>query len=107
MVATMSEFVWLKSLLATLGVFPLHKLKLFCDSQVVMHIAKNPVFQKHTKYIEVDCHFVRERLISGNLLLSYLKSQEQPTNIFTKALGTKQFLHLIDKLGMINPHAPT
>ena len=107
MIAAISGLAWLKSLLASLGVFHTQRMKLFCDRQAAMHIAKNPMCHERTKHIEIDCHFVRERLVSGELILSYLPSNEQPANIFTKALGTKQFLYLRNKLGMINPHAPT
>lgn len=107
MATATSELVWLKSLLASLVVFLDQRMKLFCNSQAAMHIAKNPVFHERTKHIEIDCHFVSERLVSGDLVLSYLPSNQQPADIFTKALGTKQFLHLHAKLGLINPHAPT
>jgi len=44
--AATSESVWLKSLLASLGVFHTQRMKLFCDSQAAMHIAKNSVFHE-------------------------------------------------------------
>ena len=107
MAVATSELVWLKSLLTSLGVFPIQVMKLFFDSQAAIHIAKNPVFHERTKHIEINCHFVRERLVNRDLVLSYLPSRQQPADIFTKALESQQFLHLRAKLGMVDPHAPT
>jgi len=58
--AVTSELVWLKSLLASLGVFHTEAMHLSCDSQTALHIAKHPVFHEHTKLIEINCHFVRD-----------------------------------------------
>ena len=107
MVVTTSELIWLKALLASLGVFHDSATHLFCDSQATLHIAKNLVFHEHTKLSELDCHFVQEKPETGELAFSYLASKQQPDNIFTKTLGKKQFLHLWGKLGMIDPHAPS
>ena len=89
--------------MVSLGVFQTQKMKLFCDTQATMHVAKNSVCHTRTKHIEIDCYFVCEGLVRVDLLLLYLKPEEQPAVIFTKALGTKQSLYLRDKLGMINP----
>jgi len=89
MATVTSQLVWLKSLLASLGAFLDQQMKLLCDSQAAMHIAKNPVFHERTNHIEIDCHFLHERLISADLVLSYLPSNQQPVDIFTKALGAK------------------
>ena len=107
MAATTSELVWLKSFLASLGIFHKTPMHLYCDNQAALHIAKNPVFHEHTKHIEIDSHFVRERLHTGDLSLSYITSRLQPANIFTKALGKRQFQFLRTKLGMVHLHAPT
>ena len=55
-----SQFVWLKSVLASLGVLHTQPMKLFRHSQAALHIAKNLVFYECTKHIEIDCHFVHE-----------------------------------------------
>jgi hypothetical protein len=101
------ELIWLKSFLNSLGVKHDKPMKLFCDSQAALHIATNPVFHERTKHIELDCHFVRDQFKSGCVIAQYTRSSEQLADIFTKALGTKQFHYLLDKLGISNLHAPT
>ncbi|KAI3515606.1 hypothetical protein L1887_14507 [Cichorium endivia] len=59
-----SELAWLNRLLYELQVPGLTPIPLRCDNLAAIYIAKNPVFHERTKHIEIDCHFVREKLQS-------------------------------------------
>ncbi|RVW69737.1 Retrovirus-related Pol polyprotein from transposon RE2 [Vitis vinifera] len=72
MAAVTCELKWLKGLLLSLGVHHPKAIKLFCDSQSALHMAKNPVFHERTKHIEVDCHFVRDAITDGLIAPSYV-----------------------------------
>ena len=107
MAAVTAELKWLKALLGSLGVLHPQAMNLFCDSQSALYIAQNPVFHERTKHIEVDCHYVRDAIQEGILRTSHVKTDEQVADLFTKALGQKQFCYLLDKLGIYDLHAPT
>jgi hypothetical protein len=64
MASTVSELIWIKQVLADLNIKVEEPMKMFCDNQSARHIATNPVFHERTKHIEVDCHFVREKVQS-------------------------------------------
>ncbi|GLU11360.1 hypothetical protein SLE2022_281140 [Rubroshorea leprosula] len=107
MASTVSELLWLKALLRTLGVHPPQPIRLYCDNQAALHIATNPVFHERTKHVELDCHFIRNWIQAGVISPSHVRSQFQIADIFTKALGKEQFQFLLRKLGIYNLHAPT
>ncbi|KAL2325560.1 hypothetical protein Fmac_024618 [Flemingia macrophylla] len=100
--STTCELQWLIYLLEDLRVPFIRPALLFCDNQSAIHIASNQVFHKRTKYIDIDCHLVRERVNNGVIKLLPVSSSLQVAYFFTKALCPSSFKNLCSKLGMMN-----
>ena len=107
MASTASELVWIKQLLADLNIQIQKPMKMFCDNQVARHIASNPVFHERTKHIEVDCHFIREKVQDKEIETPFVKSEEQLADVFTKGLGNKNFEDILSKLGLHDIYMPS
>ena len=107
MTQSVYEIMWLHQLLMEVGIETPVPTKLWCDNQVALHIASNPVFHEQTKHIDIDCHFIREKIELGLISTRYVKTEEQLGDIFTKALNEDRVSYLCNKLGMINIYAQT
>ncbi|CAN1165361.1 Retrovirus-related Pol polyprotein from transposon TNT 1-94 [Linum perenne] len=100
------EVQWMKSLLEDFGVTQEKPIQLYCDNQSAIHIARNPVFHERTKHIEIDCHVVRERLQSGMIQLSYVPTEVQLADAFTKGLPAPRLRFMLNKLGITDIYSP-
>ena len=78
-------------------------MKLYCDNKSAISIAYNLVQHDRTKHIEVDRHFIKEKLDSG---LICTPSQGQLADILTKGLHTPNFDRTIWKQGLDNIYPP-
>jgi hypothetical protein len=101
---TSAELIWLQHLLYDLG----NKLErhplLLCDNKSTIYLAHNPVFHARTKHIEIDYHFIREKVTVGYLTFRYLPTTQKIADVFTKALGKDSFATFRYKLG-VHPHS--
>ena len=71
-----AELCWIRMLLRDFGVFLPWPPLLWCDNASALAIVSNPVFHAWTKHIEVDYHFVRERVLKHDLLVKYISSHD-------------------------------
>jgi len=62
-----SEDQLIKQLIQELKFCEVQPMKLYCDNQAALHIASNPEFHERTKHTEIDCHFVREKLLTKEI----------------------------------------
>lgn len=106
MAQSVCEIMWIYQLLTEVKLKITMPAKLWCDNQAALHIASNPVFHERTKHIEIDCHFVREKIQQGLISTGYVKTEDQLGDIFTKAVNGVRVDYLCNKLGMINIYAP-
>jgi histone deacetylase 1/2 len=86
-----AEAIWLESLLKELGVTQQRTPILWCDNLGATYLTANPVFHARTKHIEINFHFVRERVAAGALQVKFISSSDQPADVFTKP-ATQQML---------------
>ena len=84
-----------------LGVGQQSATTIFTDNQSALAIARNPMFHAHTKHIEVHYHYVRERLSEGDIIMTYVPTQDNPADLFTKALPREKFEAFRKALGLL------
>uniref|UniRef100_A0A2N9IVB0 Reverse transcriptase Ty1/copia-type domain-containing protein n=1 Tax=Fagus sylvatica TaxID=28930 RepID=A0A2N9IVB0_FAGSY len=107
MVIATFELTWL---LALLQDFVFHTQQLQFSSVTIRlpsTLQLILVFHERTKHIEVDCHFIQDKIQDGLLKTLHVSSSHQLADIFTKPFGFVQFSHLLSKLGVVNIHSPT
>jgi len=95
-----AEATWLRQLLLELHA-PLRRATLvYCDNISAVYMTSNPVQHQRTKHIEIDLHFVRERVAIGDLRVLHVPTSSQYADIFTKGLPTSVFTEFRSSLNV-------
>ncbi|KAH9682999.1 retrovirus-related pol polyprotein from transposon RE1 [Citrus sinensis] len=82
-----SELSWLQSLFSELNIAQLPTSVLWCDNQSAGALARNPVFHSKSKHIELNVHYIRDKVLSKELEVRYIPTEEQVADILTKPLS--------------------
>ncbi|CAL8146951.1 unnamed protein product [Prunus armeniaca] len=100
------EILWLRWLLAEIGFRLNAATKLHCNNQSAFEIANNLVQHDRTKHVEVDWHFIKEKLEHKLIFIPFVHSSEQLADMLTHAVSKHRFEDLLDKLGITDIYTP-
>ena len=95
--------IWLQSLFAELDIKIEVVPIIWCDNTGAKALSVNHVFHSKTKHIEVDIHFVREKVAAKVFEVRYVPTELQKADLFTKALSATRFCFLRDQLSLREP----
>ena len=77
------------------------KISLFCDSQSTLYLVRNPAFHSKTKHIQVQYHFVHEKVEEGIVDMQKIHTKDNLTDFLTKAVNTNKFVWCRSSCGLI------
>jgi hypothetical protein len=86
-----AEATWLRQLLHELQTPPSRCTLVYCDNISVMYLSTNPVQHQRTKHVEIDLHFIREKVVIGQVYVLHVPTTSQFTDIFTNRLPSSVF----------------
>ena len=100
------ELLWIKIILKDLMIES-ESMKLYYDNKSAINIAHNLVQHDRMKHIEVNKHFIKEKIDSELITIPHLTLENQLADVLIKGLSTSRFQVIAGKLGMEDIHSPT
>jgi sulfite reductase alpha subunit-like flavoprotein len=97
-----AETVLLRQLLSDLCRPVQQATVVYCDNISAVYMSSNPVQHRQTKHIEIDIHFVREKVALGEVRVLHVPTTAQFADIFTKGLPTTSFT-VVSISTLVNP----
>nr|GEX35869.1 putative reverse transcriptase domain-containing protein [Tanacetum cinerariifolium] len=98
------EVSWIKCLFKDLGVLTPFPTTIYCDNALAIALASNPVQYARTKHIEIDCHFVRDKIKQGLILPTFIPTQHQLADVLTKCLSKAPHYHCISNFSICDSY---
>jgi hypothetical protein len=89
--AAAKEAIWLRQMLTELGMTQHGPSPIFQDNRGSIELAKNPVFHKRTKHIDIRFHFIRDLLKASRIMLPWISTKEMIADFLTKPSSRADF----------------
>jgi transposase InsO family protein len=94
------EAVWMRQLLADLGYEQVHPTIIHDDNQGCLALIRNPAFHNRTKHIDIQHHFIREKVEKQEVELKFCSTQDMVADILTKGLTKMKHGQFRERLGL-------
>jgi hypothetical protein len=102
-----AESCWVRNLLQELHCPLDRSTVVYCDNVSAVYLSVNPVQHRRTKHIEIDIHFVRDKVQVGEVRVLHIPTASQYADIFTKGLPTAPFVEFRSSLTVQEPPVDT
>jgi hypothetical protein len=93
------EAAFLHQLLSELG-YKQSSVTLHCDNQSCIALISNPTYHQRSKHIDVQHHFVREKVEIGDITMKYVPTEQMVADALTKALPRVKHEWCMEALGL-------
>jgi hypothetical protein len=100
MANAVAETCWLRQLLHELHTPPSKATLVYCDNVSAVYLSTNPVQHQRTKHVEIDLHFVRDRVAVSSVRVLHVPTTSQYADIFTKGLPSSLFVEFRSSLNV-------
>ncbi|KAF7119794.1 hypothetical protein RHSIM_Rhsim13G0158900 [Rhododendron simsii] len=97
-----AQILWMKQQLEDFGLFFDH-IPIKCDNTSAINLTKNPIQHSRTKHIDIRHHFIRDHVQRGDVVIDFVRTDNQLADIFTKPLSEDRFCSIRREIGMSNP----
>ncbi|GMI85767.1 hypothetical protein HRI_002246000 [Hibiscus trionum] len=94
--------MWVKNVLHDMFITLSDLPKIWCDNTSTIAMAANPVMHAKTKHVDLDIHFVREKVLGHALQVAYVPSNCQVADLFTKPLTAPVFYKFRQQLNVVS-----
>ena len=94
------EAVWLQRLCSGIGLVQ-EVVRIECDSQSAIFLAKNPAYHSKTKHIDVQYHFVRDMIEEKKVSLMKVETLKNVADSLTKSVSTEKFFWCRGSIGIV------
>jgi hypothetical protein len=82
--------------------YTMNHIPLLCDNESAIKIVYNSCEHYRTKHIDIRHHFLKDHVIKKDIIISYVGTNDQLVDIFTKPLDEKRFRELQSELNIID-----
>jgi hypothetical protein len=76
------------------------------DNQSVIQLSRNPIFHDRSKHIDTKYHFIRQCIELDKVKVEHVDTNNQLSNIPTKAPGRDRFIELRTRLDLVRVEEP-